>query len=102
MKKSLDIISKKLNDPNFCPLPYTRAKWFLDKLESIGLYYDDSTLPHYRMKSNDIIVTVSPYPNIVIIDKNERSFNRELLCLESIPENEVEFENFWNQLKPLI
>lgn len=100
--KSTDLIDKILSRPDWTPKPYSYADWFNSKLLELGFYFDNEHLFAYQLKSRDLIITVATHPNIVILDRHNRSFIAELYCQEGIPQNDVEFEQFWKNIKSLI
>lgn len=102
MKKSLEIIDDRIKDSNFAFMPHSHADWFRNKLEEMGFRYRDDQPPHFKMNAGDIGVTISPYPNVVIVDEKLRSFTNEIYCHPSIPQNEAEFDEFWNKIKSKI
>lgn len=95
-----EIISKNLGDLNWSPKPYSYANWLKQKLLDMGFTWVDDSAPHFCLQASYILITISPYPNIVIVSERNRSFTSELYCHDSIPQNEDEFEVFWQQLKP--
>lgn len=102
MKKSHNIIDDKIAAPNFVPMPYSYADWFISKLLEVGFIWGYDLAPHYRLISDDIEIIVSPFPNVVIVDKHHRSFVTELYCHPSIPQDETSFELFFSNIKHLI
>lgn len=100
--KSVDIINSKLTDPNWVPGHYDRANWFNQKLLDLGFIWDDDTPPHYKLSSNVFRITVSPFPDVVIICESKRSFEMELYCHPTIPQNDVEFDEFLLNIQSLI
>ena len=100
--KSILLINEILADPNFLPGKYENHQWFANKLLEIGFYWEDDSPPHYKLRASSLIVTISPFPNVVIVDKNCGSFHSEIYCQREIPQNESEFDQFWNNLKSKI
>lgn len=102
MRNSDKIIDQILADPTWSPKPYSSAKWFTDKLLDMGFYWQDDQPPHFRLQSGNIKIVVSPYVNVVIVDEVKRGFTFEIYYHSSIPQNEVEFDEFWDQIKTKI
>lgn len=75
---STDIIRQKTSRLDFVPMPYSHGDWFISKLIEIGFTWKDNTPPHYRLVSGKLECIVSPFPNVVILDRHERSFTSEL------------------------
>lgn len=97
---SKEIIDGKLANPEWVPMPYSYANFMSAKLLELGFYWEDDTPPHYKLRTADIIVTISPYPNVLIVEKRVRApFPMELYCHKTIPQNENEFNDFWNKFK---
>lgn len=101
-RSSTDIIRQKTSNLDFVPMPYSHGDWFISKLLELGFTWSENTPPHFRLFSGNLKCIVSPYPNVVILDKHERSFTHELYCHPSIPQNEPEFDEFFNNIKHLI
>lgn len=100
--KSNEIIDAKLKNPEWSPKDYSYGDWFKNKLIEIGFWFKDDQPPHFELQSSNFIIVVSPYPNVVVIFKNNRSFFNEIYCHSTIPQNEEEFEVFWNSIQSLI
>jgi len=100
--KETHVIAIRRNSPDFAPMPYSYADWFVGKLIQLGFDWEDSSPPHFRLVSGDIEIVVSPYPNVVTVVKHRRSFVTELYCHPSIPQDEPSFDAFFNNVKPLI
>lgn len=99
---SYEIIDQKLADPHWSPKPYSYGKWFIDKLLDMGFYWEDDTPPHFRVRVGNIKVVVSPFPNMVIVDEVKRGFTFEIYYHPEIPQNETEFQEFWDKIKDKI
>lgn len=100
--KSINIIDRRLKDPNWIPGNYDRASWFNQKLLDLGFIWDDDSPPHYKLFSNAFRIIVSPFPDIVVICENKRSFEIELYCHPTVPQNESEFDEFFRNIQSLI
>lgn len=100
--KSIDLIDKILSRPDWTPKPHSYAEWFNSKLLELGFCFNNESLYGYQLKNRDLIITVAAHPNVVILDKHNRSFIAELYCQEGIPQNDVEFDQFWKNIKSLI
>lgn len=101
--KSKEYIGSLLKSENFKPKPYSHADWFCNYLNQVlGFYWEDDTPPHFKLRAGSLIVTVSPYPNIVIVDVHEKVIVTEKYFHPSIPQNQDEFNQFWEKIKPLI
>lgn len=101
-KYSNRIIDDAVSDPNFAPKPYDYADWFIGRLLEIGFMWEDDQKPHFKLFCRDICITISPYPNVVIVGRRIKSFVREIYCQHGIPVNEDEFNDFFNKIKSVI
>ena len=100
MKTSTEIIQLKISDPTWSPKPHLYGKWFIDKLLDMGFYWEDGQPPHLKVRSGNIIVLTSSYSNVVIVylqHTADPAHLTELYCHSLIPQNESEFDEFWNQ-----
>jgi hypothetical protein len=97
--KSYKIIESKQACPNWIPMPYTHGDWFIQKLLDCGFWWEINEKPHFKLRSGDFEVIISPYPNVVTVDEYVRGMKREVYCHSFIPTNDVEFDEFWNNLK---
>lgn len=100
--KSTELIDSKISSPNFEPKQYDYANWFISQLLDLGFYWECDEKPHFKVRSGDIIVTISPYVNIVIVDELKRGYVIELYCHPTIPQTAEEFNAFWKNIKKLI
>lgn len=97
--KSIEYISSHIQGSDFVPMPYSYANWICEHLIGMGFYYEDDQPPHFKMRSGDILITISPYTNIVVVDLFKRSLVHEVYFHKTIPQNLQEFEEFWKNLK---
>jgi len=101
--KSTEYIDNLLKSENFQPKPYSHGDWFCKYLNQVlGFRWDDNQPPHYRLRAGSLIVLVSPYPNVVVVDFNHGAFTTEKYFHSHIPQNQEEFDEFWKNLQPLL
>lgn len=95
--KSNELIESIISSPDFQPKPYSYAVWFLNRLIAEGFFYLDGwdKPPHYKMATFQITIIISPYPNVVIVELD----GKEIHAQEGIPQDEEQYELFFNEIK---
>ena len=101
--KSTEYIDNLLKSEDFQPKPYSHGDWFCKYLNQVlGFHWDDNQPPHYRLRAGNFLVTVSPFFDVIIVDFNHKAFISEIYFHPSIPQNQEEFDIFWNNLKKIL
>ena len=101
--KHKEIINRKISDINFIPMSYDHGDWFFAKLLDMGFYWVDDTKPHFKLSDHTLLITISPYPNVVLVEKYCRMpYSVEIYAHSTIPQNETELGIFLNRVLPLL